>query len=163
MELCGRKQATAHAHVRPHGGWLNFEHTKKSNRSKKNNFRDEEKSNSNLPINSKKTEIVRIYLGPHGNVKFVNPVHEYDKSSIHIDVPIIVDTCFLQHIMICVSSPGLPNVDSCRVCSSHLSSVCNQRSPFQIPPAINAPRSIPGKTLFYQNWWSIDLSREEIG
>ena len=35
MELCGHRQATAHAHVRPHCVWLNFEHTKNSNRSKK--------------------------------------------------------------------------------------------------------------------------------
>ena len=41
MELCGNKQATAQAHVRPHGVWMNFEHTKNSNRSK-NNFRDDE-------------------------------------------------------------------------------------------------------------------------
>ena len=31
MELCGCKQATAHAHLQPHGVWLNFEHTKNSN------------------------------------------------------------------------------------------------------------------------------------
>ena len=35
MELRGHKQATAQAHVRPHCVWLNFEHTKNSNRSKK--------------------------------------------------------------------------------------------------------------------------------
>ena len=34
MELCGHKQATAQAHVRPHCVWLNFQHTKNSNRSK---------------------------------------------------------------------------------------------------------------------------------
>ena len=36
MELCEHKQATAQAHVQPHCVWLNFEHTKNSNRSKKN-------------------------------------------------------------------------------------------------------------------------------
>ena len=35
MELCGHKQATAHAHVQSHCTWLNFEHSKNSNRSKK--------------------------------------------------------------------------------------------------------------------------------
>ena len=39
MELCGCKQAAAHAHGGPHGVWLNFEHTKNSNPSK-NNFRN---------------------------------------------------------------------------------------------------------------------------
>ena len=34
MELCGHKQAKAHAHVRPHCV-IELEHTKKSNRSKK--------------------------------------------------------------------------------------------------------------------------------
>ena len=52
MELCGCKQATAQAHVRPHCVWLNFEHTKNSNRSK-NKFPQRQKSNSNLPIDSK--------------------------------------------------------------------------------------------------------------
>ena len=35
MELCGCKQATAHAHGQPHGVWLNFEHTKKFESFKK--------------------------------------------------------------------------------------------------------------------------------
>ena len=35
MKLCGHKQATAHAHLQPHCVWLNFEHTKNSNHSKK--------------------------------------------------------------------------------------------------------------------------------
>ena len=35
MELCGCKQATAHAHVQSRCMWLNFEHTRNSNRSKK--------------------------------------------------------------------------------------------------------------------------------
>ena len=34
FEFCGHKQAIAQAHVRPHCLWLNFEHTKNSNRSK---------------------------------------------------------------------------------------------------------------------------------
>ena len=34
MALCGCKQATAHAHVQSLCMWLNFEHTKNSNRSK---------------------------------------------------------------------------------------------------------------------------------
>ena len=64
MELCGHKQATTQAHVRPHCVWLNFEHTKNSNRSKKNPER--QKSNSNLLIYSKTPEIVRIIFGAHG-------------------------------------------------------------------------------------------------
>ena len=51
MELCGHKQSTAHAHVRPHCVWLNFEHTKNC-RSRKQ-FSRRRKSNSNLLINSK--------------------------------------------------------------------------------------------------------------
>ena len=58
MEFCGHTQATAHAHVQPHGVWLNFEHTKNSNPSKK--FSERQNSNSNLLINSKNPEIVRI-------------------------------------------------------------------------------------------------------
>ena len=34
MELCGHKQATAHAHLQPQCVCLNFEHTKNSNPSK---------------------------------------------------------------------------------------------------------------------------------
>ena len=40
---CGCKQATAHAHVQSRCMMLNFDHTKISNRSKKNEFRDDEK------------------------------------------------------------------------------------------------------------------------
>ena len=53
MELCGHKQATAHAHVQPRFVCLNFEHTKNSNRSKKHLQR--RKSNSNLLIKIPKT------------------------------------------------------------------------------------------------------------
>ena len=41
-----------HVHMYGHCVWLNFEHTKNSNRSKKK-FPRRRKSNSNLPINSK--------------------------------------------------------------------------------------------------------------
>ena len=53
MELCGYKQATAHAHGQPHCVCLclNFEHTKNSNPSKQK-FPQRRKSNSNLLINS---------------------------------------------------------------------------------------------------------------
>ena len=50
MELCGCKQATAHAHLQFRCMCLNFKHTKNSNRSKKNPQR--RKSNSNLLNNS---------------------------------------------------------------------------------------------------------------
>ena len=48
--------------------WLNFEHTKSSNRSKRERFPKRRKSNSNLPIHFKTPEIVRIGVGPNGNV-----------------------------------------------------------------------------------------------
>ena len=64
MEMCGCKQATAHAHVQSRCMWLNFERTKNSNRSKKNSQR--RKSNANLLNNSQTPEIVRNYFGRHG-------------------------------------------------------------------------------------------------
>ena len=56
-------------HVQSRCMWLNFEHTKNSNRSKK--IPQRRKSNSNLLINSqkKKPESVRIYFGPHWYVR----------------------------------------------------------------------------------------------
>ena len=53
MELCGCKQATAHAHVLSRCMRLNFEHTRNSNRS--TNISQQRKSNSNLLHNSQNT------------------------------------------------------------------------------------------------------------
>ena len=44
------------------------------------------------------------------NANFVYPVHDSDKFTIHIDIPIVVNTAFLQHIQIRVRSPGHVNV-----------------------------------------------------
>ena len=68
------KQATAHAHVLSRCMWLNFEHTQQFESFKKK-FPQRRKSNSNLPIDSKKTEIVRIYFRQNGTL-WPPPTHD---------------------------------------------------------------------------------------
>ena len=65
LEFCGRKQPTAQAHVPPHCVWLNFEHTKNSNRSK-NNFRDDKLRIRICYLIPNSPEIVRIGFGGNG-------------------------------------------------------------------------------------------------
>ena len=67
MQLCGYKQATAQAHVRPHCVCLNFEHTKNSNRSK-NIFRNDENRIRICCLIPKTPEIVRNGFGRHSKL-----------------------------------------------------------------------------------------------
>ena len=88
MELCGHKQATAHSHER----------TKNSNPSKK--FSRRQNSNSNLLINSKNPEIVRISFRWNGTrvgnsiqkyaicVKYVGRNHEYFNLELIVAGPL---------------------------------------------------------------------------
>ena len=64
MEMCGYKQATAHAHVRPQKCVVELW---------------TRKSKSNLLINSKKPEIVRIGFWAHGNLQ--EDAHVYRRTS----------------------------------------------------------------------------------
>ena len=70
-----------HRHMYGHCVWLNFEHTKNSNRSKKNSRR--RKSNSNLPINSKNPRNRSKLFGPEWYIfVFVQRWYDEVKASL---------------------------------------------------------------------------------